>query len=173
MAGVGLLMTILPGFLGHQSEYRAWDATIFVPKVVRVGKSLRGLLGADASIALMPAGAIPYYSGLRTLDMLALNDPVVAREKMRFTSTLPGHWTYDAASILARRPDYILLGNVDVTAAPRAAASLEFAAEKDMARLPEFQRDYRPVSFPLPGGDWLNCYRRADLAPPAGARPPG
>jgi hypothetical protein len=170
MAGVGLLMTILPGFLGHESEYRQWDATIFVPKVVRVGRSLRGLVGAGASIALMPAGAIPYYSGLRTLDMLALNDPVVAREKMRFTATLPGHWKYDAASILARRPDYILLGNVDVTAAPRTAAPAGFAAEQDMARLPGFQRDYRPVSFPLPGGDWLNCYRRADLAPPAPAR---
>ena len=170
MAGVGLLMTVLPGFLGHQSEYRTWDATIFVPKVVRVGKSLRGMLGADASIALMPAGAIPYYSGLRTLDMLALNDPVVARETMRFRSPLPGHWKFDAASILERRPDYILLGNVDVTAAPRTVPPPEFAAEKEMARLPRFQRDYRPVSFPLPGGDWLNCYRRADLATPAAAR---
>ncbi|HYV86146.1 MAG TPA: hypothetical protein VFB49_09560 [Patescibacteria group bacterium] len=173
LAGVGLLMTILPGFLGYQSDYREWDARIFVPKVVRVGKSLRELLGADASIALMPVGAIPYYSGLRTLDMLALNDPIVARKKMRFTTALPGHWKYDAASILARRPDYILLGNVDVTAAPRTAAPLAFAVEQDMARLPQFQRDYRPVSFPLPGGDWLNCYRRADLAPPAGARTPG
>jgi hypothetical protein len=163
LAGAGLLMTILPGFLGYQSDYREWDARIFVPKVVRVGKSLRELLGADASIALMPVGAIPYYSGLRTLDMLALNDPTVARKKMRFTTALPGHWKYDAASILARRPDYILLGNVDVTAAPRTAAPLAFAVEQDMARLPQFQRDYRPVSFPLPGGDWLNCYRRADL----------
>src|SRR5258706_3079494 len=118
LAGLVLLMTIVTGFLGQQSQYREWDATIFVPTVVRVEKTLGELLGADASIALMPAGAVHYYSGLRTLDMLALNDRVVARQKMRFTATLPGHWKYDAASILARRPDYILLGNVDVTAGP-------------------------------------------------------
>src|SRR5258706_10055338 len=73
LAGLVLLMTIVPGFLGQQSQYREWDATIFVPKVVRVGKSLRELLGADASIALMPAGGGPLLPGRATRPMLRLD----------------------------------------------------------------------------------------------------
>src|SRR5262249_29562654 len=91
LAALGLCTTIVPGFFGRESDSRDWDARVFVPKVVRVGKSLRDLVGPDSTIALMPAGAIPYYSGLRTLDMLALNDPIVAREKMSFKGRVRGH----------------------------------------------------------------------------------
>jgi arabinofuranosyltransferase len=169
LAAFLLAMTIVPGLTGVQSQYREWDAKVFVPKNVRVGKRLRGLIGPEASIALMPAGAIPYYSDLRTLDMLALNDPIVAREKVRFTFALAGHWKYDAAAILRRRPDYVLLGNVDVTAAPRRGAPLAFPAEIELAMLPEFQNNYVPVSFSLPDGGWLNCFRRSGL--PTSASP--
>jgi hypothetical protein len=171
LAAFLVAMTIVPGLTGLQSQYREWDARVFVPKIVRVGKSLRGLTGPDASIALMPAGAIPYYSGLRTLDMLALNDPIVAREKVRFTFALAGHWKYDAAAILRRRPDYVLLGNVDVTAAPRRGPPLAFPAEIELAMLPEFKSNYLPVSFPLPDGGWLNCFRRSDLPTSASPSP--
>ena len=35
---------------------------------------------------------------------------------MPITPGLPGHWKCDAAEVLSQGPDYVLLGNVDVTA---------------------------------------------------------
>lgn len=58
---------------------------------IGVGRALgRDLGGSGALIALTPAGAIPYYSGLPTLDMLGLTDPWVARHGMPIASQ-PGH----------------------------------------------------------------------------------
>jgi hypothetical protein len=44
-----------------------------------IGKRLRAELdGSDVLIAMAGVGAVPYYSGLRTIDMWGLNDRVVA-----------------------------------------------------------------------------------------------
>ena len=44
-----------------------------------IGKRLRAELeGSDAILAMTGVGALPYYSGLRTIDMWGLNDRVVA-----------------------------------------------------------------------------------------------
>jgi hypothetical protein len=44
--------------------------------------------GGDSSvlIATTAAGAIPYYSNLKTLDMLGLNDPLAAKHSRHLTS---------------------------------------------------------------------------------------
>jgi hypothetical protein len=44
----------------------------------------------DVTLAVMAAGAIPYYSDLRTVDMLGLSDPWIAREGVILGSR-PGH----------------------------------------------------------------------------------
>lgn len=46
-----------------------------------IGRALRQDLGSppDVTIAVSPAGAIPFFSKLRTIDMLGLNDAWVAR----------------------------------------------------------------------------------------------
>jgi len=45
----------------------------------RIGVWLREHAGPGESIALTPAGVIPYLTGLRTLDMLGINDREIAR----------------------------------------------------------------------------------------------
>jgi hypothetical protein len=45
----------------------------------RVGLWLRDHAGPGESIAVTPAGIIPYLTGLRTLDMLGINDREIAR----------------------------------------------------------------------------------------------
>ncbi len=162
-AGSALVWSIVPGIRGPQFEYRELDRLYFVPKVIAVGKALPSLVDTDASIALLPAGAIPYYSRLSTVDMLALNDPIVARKDLAFSGRLPGHWKHDATEVLRQRPDYILLGNVDVTPSPRAGPIPPlFPVERELAALPGFTRDYERASLVLPDGNWLNCYRRRD-----------
>jgi hypothetical protein len=62
------------------------------------------------------AGQIPYYSNRKTIDLLGLNDPVIARAAPS-GPFYPGHdkWNYDY-SILQLKPDliadnWIRLGN--------------------------------------------------------------
>ncbi|HXI04218.1 MAG TPA: hypothetical protein VNI57_13680, partial [Candidatus Saccharimonadales bacterium] len=45
----------------------------------KIGRWLRTHANPAESIAVAPSGAIPYYSGLRTLDMLGINDHEIAR----------------------------------------------------------------------------------------------
>lgn len=74
---------------------------------VRAGLAIAGNTTPDVTIAVHAAGQIPYYSERRTLDLLGLNDPVIAREPRR-TSFYPGHdkWDYDY-SIGTLQPDLI------------------------------------------------------------------
>lgn len=108
------------------------------------------------SIALIPAGAIPYYSGLVTIDMLGLNDRTIARAPVRAMGSGPaGHEKYDTDYVLSRQPTYILLGIYQEQATRPSAddtLALYYPAEKDLARSPEFLRLYRPVSGRLGGG---------------------
>lgn len=57
-----------------------------------VGRGLKHAFRCDpdVTIAVMAAGAVPYYSGLRTIDMLGLSDPWIARNGVVY-GTRPGH----------------------------------------------------------------------------------
>jgi hypothetical protein len=57
------------------------------------------------TLAVHAAGKIPFFSGLKTLDMLGLNEPVIARKPVDFF--MPGHNKYDADYVLAKKPDLI------------------------------------------------------------------
>lgn len=65
-----------------------------------------GSLSNPPKIAVTAAGAIPYYSGLPTLDMLGLNDPWVARHGIVIGSR-PGHTRYTTAK-------HLLISGVDL-----------------------------------------------------------
>ena len=66
----------------RQEEHRGFLATV-EPEGVILGRMVsEGLLPRDTHIAIPCVGAIPYWSGLRTLDELGLTDKVVARQKM-------------------------------------------------------------------------------------------
>ncbi|HEX6902214.1 MAG TPA: hypothetical protein VF789_21030 [Thermoanaerobaculia bacterium] len=69
-------------------------------------------LGANApkgsTVALIPVGAVPYYSGLNALDLLGLTDREISRHGKVDPAGRVGHQKYDTEYVLARRPDYIL-----------------------------------------------------------------
>jgi hypothetical protein len=74
-----------------------------------VGLWLRANVPADALVATNTAGTIPYFSGLRTIDMMGMNDVHIAhREIPQFGRGRPGHEKGDGAYVLSRRPDYII-----------------------------------------------------------------
>jgi arabinofuranosyltransferase len=64
----------------RQEEHRKYLELVTVPNGKFLGELVRGgVLPADTYIAIGAVGAIPYYSGLRTLDQLGLTDRVVAQ----------------------------------------------------------------------------------------------
>ncbi len=73
----------------------------------RAGLAIAEYTSPGATIAVHAAGQIPYYSQRRSIDLLGLNDPVVARGPRR-TSFYPGHdkWNYEY-SIGQLLPDLI------------------------------------------------------------------
>lgn len=58
-----------------------------------IGGWLSKNLGEDEQIAAIAAGIIPYYSGLKTIDLCGLNEPVLARQPVLNDSVNwgPGH----------------------------------------------------------------------------------
>jgi hypothetical protein len=58
-----------------------------------------------ATLAIDAAGKVPFYSRLRTIDMLGLNDAHIGRRRSDFTSA--GHSKIDPEYVMGRRPDLI------------------------------------------------------------------
>jgi len=129
-----------------------------------VGLWFRQHAAPGDSIALIPAGAIPYYSGLVTIDMLGLNDRTIARAPVREMGSGPaGHEKYDTGYVLSRQPTYILLGLYEERATRPSAddtLALYYPAEIDLAQSPEFLQLYRPVSGRV-GGGYFTFFTRA------------
>jgi arabinofuranosyltransferase len=102
-----------------------------------------------ASVALTVAGAIPYHSGLRTIDRLGLTDAEIARSEIPWQDRHYGIAKYDSASVLRRRPDWILL-NLDeqtVLRFPMAEVIRRayVPADRDLLQQRQFHEEYRLV----------------------------
>jgi arabinofuranosyltransferase len=94
LEGVGI--ETIHGLTAHMEEPdQAWP---------EIGRVLRRAFGDDprVTIAVGAAGAIPYYSELRTVDTFGLNDAWVARHG-RIDSPRPGHRRTAPASYLVQR----------------------------------------------------------------------
>ena len=147
------------------AEVAAWKA---------IGVWFRGNVPPDASIAVIPAGAIPYFSGLRTIDMLGLNDATIAHRAIPgLGSGQPGHEKYDVEYVLEREPTYILVGVYALAPRPESPSALvrpHYGAEQEMLRAPRLWRDYRLERARAEGGYFAYFVRTAASSdPPAGA----
>jgi len=76
-----------------------YDRWVLVGKYLAQERYSGGLLAVDA------AGKVPFYSGLRTVDMLGLNDEHIAHLPAQYFEA--GHNKHDANYVLSRRPDLI------------------------------------------------------------------
>jgi arabinofuranosyltransferase len=94
----------------------------------RLGRTLgEQLAGTGAVLAVHAAGAIPYYSGLRTVDMYGLNDAEVARHGNPARYARPGHQRQIAVAEMRRRGVHFVIAHPTfvrrgVLAHPGAAA---------------------------------------------------
>ncbi len=88
----GLVRKTTMHFVGiRQEEHRLFLEAV-APEGRLMGRlSSEGVFPPDAYIAVSSVGAIPYYSRLRTLDRLGLNDALVARAGLRVEGRAMAH----------------------------------------------------------------------------------
>lgn len=108
----GLYARLTAHFVGIRIE----EQRIHVRRQAAQGLALRGmirdgLVPADARLALMCVGAVPYYSDLFTIDQLGLTDGVVARQPM------PANEARIMAHSKMATPEYLAERGVELKAA--------------------------------------------------------
>ena len=156
-----------PRLKSHYGAYQ-FQQQVEIPRWTRVGQWFAASAPAGASIAVVPIGAVAYYSKLEVRDMLGLTDRHIARRDLSGLGRgWAGHEKHDGQYVLGRRPTYLLLGNVDVTEQPRDPRKRPFipydnphiwAREKDLFATELIFERYQPRSVQLAPRQYLNFY---------------
>ena len=121
---------------------------------IEVGKWLRENASKDDKIAVNPAGIVPYYSELYSIDMLGLNNKIIARlGKKDFTQAM-GHQKGDGDYVLSLKPTYIFLGALSpedyFQKEPKPPyPEVVFLGDKQILSHPEFEKNYELLTIPL------------------------
>ncbi len=129
---------------------------------VAIGRWMGATLPPGTSVAVTPAGAIPYESGLPALDMLGLNDTHIGRASTAaFGEGPPGHEKYDIDYVLEQSPAVIFVFNALASGPARTAGDYarltwNFPAEYLLVHDPRTFQRYRPFWLELQPGRWLN-----------------
>ncbi len=92
----------------------------------------------ESLLAINTAGIIPYYSKLKTVDMLGLTDKYIARSDVEnFGAGPAGHEKGDGLYILGKEPDLIVMGNFEGSKTPI------YRSDIDIFNSPAFKVKYR------------------------------
>jgi arabinofuranosyltransferase len=143
---------------------------VSTPEFVAIGRALHDIAQPGDSIALVPIGAIGYYSGMDVYDMVGLVDETIAHEPFSQeyikASWRPGHDKGDGLYILQRKPTYILM--VDrLTDKPLPGVdewALQYKSVVEIWDSAEFHEDYN--FCPIRTRGWyINLYCRNNLTP--------
>lgn len=120
-----------------------------------VGLWFRENVPPDSLLATNTAGSVAYYSRLKTIDMLGLNDVHIAhREVKTLGKGFAGHEKGDGKYVLSRKPDYVMFGSASGSKDPR------FPSDREMAPEPEFRNNYVYKQHTLPSGRIFHLYER-------------
>lgn len=139
--------------------FNNWDAGFII-----MGRTLNRIAEPTDTIAVVPIGAIGYYSGINVLDMVGLVDPVIAHEPfdMSYVSSWrPGHDKGDGAYILRKRPKYIQLVDL-LSSMPYSKllpSSEQYKSIVEIWNSPEFLELYEFYPVEVEGGWYYNLYR--------------
>jgi arabinofuranosyltransferase len=136
-----------------------------------VGRWLARNAPGDATLASPVVGAIPYFSGLTTYDMLGLTDHVVATRGRRHLAAAIGHQAYDTSYILKRRPTYIVYlssgryRRPDFGGEPERIDKFWAFAYYDLATDPRTKRLYDYAAVRMDDGRYIEMLKLKAKAP--------
>jgi len=170
-----VVLTALPSFVGRE-HYRVFNAEKPADADRKmVGEWLKQNAAPETTIALIPAGIIPFYSGLKTIDLVGLNDVRIAHtEVANFGKGEPGHEKHNSAYVLERRPDLIFLGSCRIWPEKLSADSLTnyywiygklAPGNREMLALGDFKRNYSPYAARVDSG-YVHFFKRNDFFMP-------
>lgn len=123
-------------------------------------------------IAVNAAGAVPYLTGFKTIDMLGLNDKHIARAKTSFraitsgSGPTSGHFKYDGEYVCTLQPDVVIMssGRSLVASSPReaeiVAALNTFDSDRDF--LKACGNRYQPNVSRLENGRYRVLYTKRE-----------
>ena len=154
----------VPAFRGLQYDFVQQDVRE-VAAWKQVGKWLRQHASPGDTVAVITAGAIPFFSGLPAIDMLGLNDRHIAhREMPQMGSLQAGHEKHDVDYVLSREPKYVIVGVYGLSRqlrAPETMIAPFYPAERRLLRHPEFMARYHAEVARVPGGFFVYFVRWA------------
>jgi hypothetical protein len=166
--GLSLLTGNLAGAIeNHRRSAKGWNLALdagggqgMTAGFVSIGEKLRELAPSGASLATGACGAIPYYSGLETIDTLGLNDKHIARQPIRNPGSAPfGHERGDGAYVLAKAPTFVVMLPF-LTKNPTRGFTGFAQTFRDLSESEEFKRGYEFRSVQLANGLYFNYFER-------------
>ena len=131
----------------------------------QVGKWLKQKYPPNTVIAVITAGAIPYYSELRCVDILGINNVTIAHTPARDTTRrYTGHEKSNPDYVLERKPRMIqLFPLLFFTSNPypesKTAELIAYPAQQDLINHPQFRAMYRYKTDETPYG-FISYYER-------------
>ncbi len=124
----------------------------------KFGLWLKENVPANSVIATNTAGSIPYYSRLKTIDLLGMNDVQIAHRHIpTIGKGWAGHEKGDGAYVLSRRPYFIIFGSNLGSKYPI------FLSDMEIYRNPKFHELYIPQVHKLGSNEHLYFYKKNDL----------
>jgi hypothetical protein len=168
-AAMLVLLVMIPGAVNYESFT---TERLTVRAFALLGRRLAEILPPETSIACGSTGAIGYYTGMPVLDILGLTEPYIARHG-RVVGTQPGHLKSDGAYVLERKPDLLLLGNVQIHRGEWDRSRMPIKIqERGIVEQRGFAASYDFVNIPLGGGFYLSCFKLKSYFLPLGTSAP-
>ncbi|QQG44129.1 MAG: hypothetical protein HYW86_04700 [Candidatus Roizmanbacteria bacterium] len=100
--------------VGNQYQIYLDQKNYEIPRWTYVGKWLKENAKPNETIALVPIGAVGYYSDRYIYDMLGLTNKYISHKKVDLGKGAAGHEKHDGPYILSQKPTFLLLGNIQV-----------------------------------------------------------
>src|SRR5262249_13194125 len=110
---------------------------------IQVAMLMRKNARPDSTVAVIPAGILPYFTRMKAIDILGKSEKHVARVRP-CPGSMVGHGKLDPAYTLSQKPDLVVSCRsqaIAMTLTPDSRTTdvvLSFLASGD------FQREYRP-----------------------------
>jgi len=138
LSALFVLQVVDPMNVRARQERWEWDGEVVGGLLAKAFGSKRPLLAVD------PAGCLPYFSKLPSVDMLGINDHYLAHHRPKDFGMGPlGHELGDGAYVLSRKPDLVLFN------LPTGGREATMRSGLEMTTDPrgEFVSTFRPVTI--------------------------
>jgi hypothetical protein len=177
LAGAALVLPLLSGSVRALARDRVdplhvgalEGVSTYDSDFASIGRALRRAVPPSQKVGVIAAGATSFYSERPVLDLLGLNDRRIARIPFdrRPRRWSPGHMKGNAAEVLARSPEYLVL-EIHSTPSPGAAVSEEhlraYPFVSDLLASTDFRVAYQLVPLEVSSGRWISLWRRRGLS---------